>query len=185
MRRIERIMKLCRRCFKERDDGDYYLVGKRISNICRGCHIKTSRRWQKLNIERVEVNRKAWEKANKNRRKIYLRQYRIKNKKRRKEILAKWLKTDAGRAFKLNKHYKKKYGIKYSEYERMFGSQNGVCAICRNKEKNGKRLCVDHDHETGKIRGLLCNICNIALGFMEKTMGNIDAFFTYLAKHKK
>jgi len=63
----------------------------------------------------------------------------------------------------------KKYGISITDYERMFTQQNGVCAICRRPERNENRygllsLSVDHDHKTGKVRGLLCQDCNRGLG---------------------
>ena len=54
--------------------------------------------------------------------------------------------------------YKQIYGITVEDYERMFSSQEGVCAICSNGTKN--RLAVDHDHQTGAVRGLLCPRCN-------------------------
>lgn len=58
-----------------------------------------------------------------------------------------------------------------SDYVTMFKKQNGLCAICKNPETRvhhltGKifRLCIDHDHKTGLVRGLLCKLCNIMLG---------------------
>lgn len=64
-----------------------------------------------------------------------------------------------------------KYGIKPSEYADLFWKQNGVCAICKEKEtvintltNKTVALSVDHCHDTGKIRGLLCQRCNIGIG---------------------
>ena len=66
---------------------------------------------------------------------------------------------------------KKLYGMTVEEYDQMFEDQNGVCAICGQLETrihifNGlpQRLAIDHNHETGKIRGLLCSKCNLILG---------------------
>lgn len=57
------------------------------------------------------------------------------------------------------------YGLTPEDYDKLLASQNGVCAICGAKEAlNGYKLYVDHDHATGKVRGLLCHHCNIALG---------------------
>lgn len=64
---------------------------------------------------------------------------------------------------------KKKYGITHQDYLDMLKAQESKCAVCDLPEKeniNG-RLCVDHNHETGKVRGLLCNSCNRALGFLQ------------------
>jgi len=57
---------------------------------------------------------------------------------------------------------KNKYGISLEEYEEIFNAQKGKCAICRDSQK--KLLCIDHDHLTGGIRGLLCQRCNTGLG---------------------
>lgn len=70
----------------------------------------------------------------------------------------------AGQALKSN--LKIKYGLSGSDYVEMYKKQNGVCYFCR--KKNGKkRLAVDHDHVTGRVRGLLCDGCNINLGVIE------------------
>lgn len=54
-----------------------------------------------------------------------------------------------------------KAGVSRLEYEEMLVEQNGVCAIChRPSDSMGRRLCVDHDHATGRTRGLLCSTCN-------------------------
>jgi hypothetical protein len=47
-----------------------------------------------------------------------------------------------------------------AEYDRRFKEQRGLCAICRHPPKNNKRFAVDHNHSTGKVRGLLCSVCN-------------------------
>jgi hypothetical protein len=62
---------------------------------------------------------------------------------------------------------KKKYGITLGDYDRMFLLQNGSCAICTRRPGAGKHLHVDHSHDTGKVRGLLCHQCNWYLGTIE------------------
>lgn len=61
-----------------------------------------------------------------------------------------------------NTKYMRQYGITLMDYEAMLESQSGGCAICGGTEKIN--LAVDHCHETGKIRGLLCSKCNLLLG---------------------
>jgi hypothetical protein len=61
-------------------------------------------------------------------------------------------------------HLKRKYGMTIADYDRMFDAQGGVCAICGEARPEERTLHVDHDHETGVIRGLLCFRCNNALG---------------------
>lgn len=63
------------------------------------------------------------------------------------------------------KHHRLKeaYGITLEDYDRMLKDQSGVCKICA-KTPGKRALCVDHDHKTGAVRGLLCDQCNFALG---------------------
>ncbi len=56
----------------------------------------------------------------------------------------------------------KQLGVSDEEYARLFAKQGGGCAICGNPPKT-RRLDVDHDHKTGRVRGLLCHRCNRAL----------------------
>lgn len=59
---------------------------------------------------------------------------------------------------------KRRFGITIDIYNEMVVSQGGGCAICRGHNKSGKALAVDHNHTTGKVRGLLCSNCNIGIG---------------------
>lgn len=72
------------------------------------------------------------------------------------------------RAAVRNYNYKSQYGITLSKYDEMLEAQGGGCASCgKTPEKNGRRLAVDHDHETGEVRGLLCIHCNNIVGYLE------------------
>lgn len=75
--------------------------------------------------------------------------------------------------------------ITYEEYERRLAEQNHRCAVCFREAKNFKRnLAVDHDHETGAVRGLLCGPCNSSLGLLQESPGIICLLLGYLLKHK-
>ena len=80
-----------------------------------------------------------------------------------------------------NNNLKRNYGITLEDHSKMYEEQNGRCAICGN-EGNGKwkKLCVDHCHTTGKIRGLLCKSCNIALGEFKDDPSIIEKAVLYL-----
>lgn len=80
-----------------------------------------------------------------------------------------------------------KYGISEEDYLQMLDDQSGVCAICGQEESrqvNGTPtlLCVDHNHNTGKVRGLLCHSCNTALGMLREDIDNFKAAIDYLQK---
>jgi hypothetical protein len=66
------------------------------------------------------------------------------------------------------KSLKRRYGMTSVEYEMMLATQNGKCGICGRAEwvKHG-HLSVDHDHKTGKVRGLICNWCNSGIAFLD------------------
>jgi Autographiviridae endonuclease VII len=70
---------------------------------------------------------------------------------------------DAVRAYHLKRHY----GISREEYEVMQRNQDYRCAICEGVQPKLFDLSVDHDHETGRVRGLLCNQCNRSLGLLK------------------
>ena len=64
---------------------------------------------------------------------------------------------------------KDRYGITKDQYFEMYEKQDGLCAICFSECKTKQRLVVDHCHQTGKVRGLLCKSCNMSLGVLEKS----------------
>jgi hypothetical protein len=84
-----------------------------------------------------------------------------------------------------NNDLKRNYGITLQEHQEMYNNQNGRCAICK-KEGDGKwkKLCVDHDHETGKVRQLLCRRCNMVLGQVYDNISLLEEHIKYLKKHK-
>ena len=74
----------------------------------------------------------------------------------------------------------RKYGITPEEYTAMFLSQNGVCAICGTPPEAHKKLAIDHNHITGKVRGLLCYKCNVMLGSANDSIVILNASIDYL-----
>lgn len=80
---------------------------------------------------------------------------------------------------------KKTYGITLGEYRVLSESQNDVCAICEKPQeiKRGKNLFVDHNHDTGKVRGLLCTYCNVALGYLREDVIVMEKMIKYVKKH--
>jgi len=75
----------------------------------------------------------------------------------------------------------KQYGITIEQYEEMFRKQRGLCAICK-KPEDKFRLAVDHNHITGKVRGLLCHNCNPAIGKFNHDVILLSRALKYLKK---
>lgn len=81
------------------------------------------------------------------------------------------------------KNLKQNYNLTHEEWLKINESQNGVCAICKKPEmRRGRPLSVDHDHQTGKIRGLLCSNCNTALGLLRDSIPNLSEAIDYLKR---
>lgn len=110
------------------------------------------------------------------------RKYREENadelKERRKPFLEKYIENK----------YKRLYGITLEQYQEMYEAQNGLCAICGQPEtcktNTGKiaNLSIDHDHDTGEVRGLLCRNCNHGLGCFKDNKESLRNAITYLGE---
>lgn len=74
------------------------------------------------------------------------------------------------------------YGITIEDYKIMFKNQKGKCAICNTNRmpKNQKRFNIDHNHQTGKVRGLLCQLCNSGLGKFKENKRALKRAIKYL-----
>lgn len=91
--------------------------------------------------------------------------------------------TDASQKYHRNREasLKSRYGITLDRYEAMRMAQGGRCAICQEPTE---KLVVDHCHESGKVRALLCHPCNILCGFLEKRKHNLEQAHRYIEVHK-
>ena len=131
---------------------------------CRQCRNIKSREYYHNNIDKYRENGKKWRKENPEKYKKAREAY----KERYHEYKLQW-----------------KYKISKKDFNLLFESQNGVCAICgkpETRKQKGvlKRLSVDHDHETGEIRGLVCHRCNTLLGMAEDNIEILENAILYL-----
>ncbi len=133
----------------------------------------------------------------------YAREWRKKNRERHLENQKRWWKSAKGKTAMERRrqkpgHYERvrannlrKYGLTLAEYDRMEAEQDGRCYICGEREvvqrkpKGGRpntiaHLSVDHDHETGQVRRLLCNRCNRAIGLFRDNPHLLEKAATYL-----
>jgi hypothetical protein len=84
------------------------------------------------------------------------------------------------------------FGVDAARYQELLHNQDGVCAVCAKPERHrdglsgkAKDLAIDHDHDTGVVRALLCSACNTAIGLLGDNPALLDAAKAYLAKHGK
>ena len=82
-----------------------------------------------------------------------------------------------------DRQYRERYGITLSEYNEMFAEQDGKCACCGEHQLEDKRrLAVDHCHDSGDVRGLLCFDCNIGIGKLGDNIEGIERALNYLRR---
>lgn len=89
-----------------------------------------------------------------------------------------------------NTEMRRRYGISFADYQRMFEDQGSKCALCSCEEiridhrtKKISRLAVDHDHKTGAVRALLCHTCNNGLGAFKDDPDRLRAAIVYLERY--
>jgi hypothetical protein len=90
--------------------------------------------------------------------------------------------TPQHRAYRRSLRLRLDYGITVEKYDALLQEQGGHCACCPEVHNGGKRLFVDHDHETGQIRGLLCARCNLTLGTAGDCVYRLLSLIGYLLR---
>lgn len=119
--------------------------------LCRTC-------WERQRVrdpkERAKSNKK-WRETHKDSRREYDRRWVAAN-------------TEKARERQKRSQLRRDFGITLEAYKAMLEEQGGVCKLCRGSNKSGVALHVDHCHETGAVRQLLCLRCNFALGWAEE-----------------
>lgn len=164
--------KTCAVCGQEKPRAEFHVVRARgrvyLQGRCRPCGTAYLREWDKANrVRRKEISRDHMRRG------------------RRDPIKARKI---------LDANLRHTFGISIDDYERMVFEQGGACAICGGTPEIGmaktgtrrkhSRLCVDHDHTTGKVRGLLCHGCNVGIGLMRDSTENLRRAAAYLDRHK-
>lgn len=154
--------------------------------------VNAQRRAARINGDREklnEQNRERW-KRYKPRAKIVNKAWREKSREAIKARSKKWNELNREKC-RLDK-VQKKFGLSADDYKALVAKQNGVCAVCQRPEvardgRSGrvKELAVDHDHETGKVRGLLCSSCNRAIGHLNEDPKLLLAAANYLISQKE
>lgn len=126
-------------------------------NFCHECEKAWIRKYHKS--PQGKEKSKEWIEKNKDKIEEYRRLYKedaVKAERTKAYHRARWLRES--------------FGMTVDDYIKLFEDQDGKCAICGNGTNgNKKNFCVDHDHETGKVRGLLCHNCNVSVGLMKES----------------
>lgn len=152
--------KVCTKCKTEKSVGDFYR-NKRSPDLrswhCKVCQNAAMREW-------VGKNRARWNEGVRARRQ-----------------------TPKGAESYKDTVLMRQFGLSLAEYRSMLAAQGGGCATCGSITPGGRSkgfFCVDHDHGTGRVRGLLCNSCNVALGIIKDSTQTLIRMIEYLEQHK-
>lgn len=124
----------------------------KAKGLCGACYERHLKELNPDYKERQSVNTTKWIKKNPERAK----EIQLRRRAREKNDPKAWRKK--------KNRWLRKYGITIDQFDAMLAEQNGGCALCYRKSE---RLHVDHDHETGRVRGLLCHQCNWYLGTID------------------
>lgn len=119
-----------------------------------------------LSRAKTRERNRAWRKANPDRAKAKNREWGAKNRDKRNAYGKRRLEENGDWVRKLNRegHRWRAYGLTPEGYQEMLAAQGGRCAICATDKPHKGALHVDHDHDTGEVRGLLCFCCNAGIG---------------------
>ena len=151
-------MKRCPKCKSIKETSEFYVrpaMKDGFSCWCKKCNIESSKRWESTPAGKVatKAKYKRWKQNN----------------------------PDSVKACN-RKHNLLRYGITPDDYQNIFSTQGACCAICKtDKPANGQgNFHVDHDHQTGRVRGILCSECNIGLGKFNDDPRLLTAAAAYL-----
>lgn len=150
-------MKTCTKCGETKDKSEFHKRNDNktgLSSHCKECRNRHGKKWRAKNLKRESERGKKWYSRNKARCKEYARSHKLKTK----------------------------YGLTVKEYDRILKSQEGVCACCQKEPPADRNLYVDHNHITGKVRGLLCLQCNVGIGSLGDDLDGVLRAVNYLLK---
>jgi hypothetical protein len=128
-----------------------------------------------------KAGKRAWYLQNADHAKSKAKTNRSKNKDKYAAVKKKWQQANPDKIRAIALKYN--FNISLEKYSQMLQSQHGVCAICRITPEEGTWMCVDHDHKSGAIRGLLCGPCNKMLGFARDNEETLESAISYLRKN--
>jgi hypothetical protein len=159
-------MKRCTKCGAEKALDDFYTDrnardGRRPD--CKVCNL-ARRKAKYAEDPRPYIERALkWQQENRDRHLQRMRDYNA---------------TPAKKISNRKSHLKRKYGLTLEEFDELLDSQGGGCAICDKPAPDN----VDHDHETGRVRGILCWDCNIAIGKFNDDQDRLAVAIAYLCR---
>jgi len=160
-----------------------------VKKQCRLCKLEKDRRYNAANKEKKVAATMKWKEENKEHVNAYMRDYRALKSEKPKNASQRWKERNPQKLY--DAQIKRLYGVTGEEYAKMLHDQKGLCAICNQPETRSSRtvgevcrLALDHDHDTGMIRGLLCHSCNTGIGKFKESPELLMSALAYLERYK-
>jgi Autographiviridae endonuclease VII len=158
----ESLAKTCSRCREEKVGSLAHFRRARenkdgLTGACRECLSAHARRWRRQNLEKSKAHQKAYDERHPGRRLESVRKH----------------------------HLQKTYGLTLEAYEGLLETQGGGCAVCGATSSGKRSLSVDHCHETGAVRGILCGNCNAGLGKFKDSIEMLETAIGYLRRFEE
>lgn len=158
--------KQCNKCGEIKDVNDFY---PRM-NRCKKCHKNICTEWSRNNKEKVDQSRYKW-------------RGKPGSREKEREASKRWQREHPQESSRIRLRAQVKlYGLTLEQYEQMEKQQNGCCAICQKVPD--RRLDIDHNHTTGKVRSLLCSNCNTSVGLLQEDSNLAMKLVEYLQAHQ-
>jgi hypothetical protein len=164
-------VKTCRKCGETKPLSEFYAMsGMRdgYRNDCKACNLTAKARRYEANPEPTKERVRRWQQENPERVNRYRREFNA---------------SPQRKAANRRSYLKRKYGVTPEWYDQRLAAQGGGCAICGRPPRDDISLHVDHDHETGALRSLLCFTCNNLLGDVRDDAVLLSKAASYLQDH--
>ena len=146
------------------------------------------REWRLKNPDKVKATDKRWRNNHPDKTKAADKKWKSNHSDKVKEIAATYHRKHREHILQHKRDGRfKKYGLTENAFYALLAGQGGACAICGTSTWGGQHgvPIIDHDHESGDIRGLLCNTCNLAAGLLGDNPEKVQLLLTYLRDKRR
>ena len=182
-------MKKCSCCNKTKDSSCFNKHKKSRDGLnwkCKDCEKIYKHKYYLANKKVLKQYQVDYEVRNRKKVKVRRAMYYLRNKKHIREMSKEYYFKHKAMAaeYSRNCHLRQRYGMTWLDKIAMLASQDGYCCICKTKISM-EQACVDHDHKTNKVRGLLCNYCNHLLGHAKDNVNIWTSAIKYLGGNNR
>lgn len=176
------VEKKCSKCTLSKGIDSFYLDNRakdKLARKCKDCSKQDVAEWAKTHQPQIRDNYKRWSKKNPEALRFHRNKWSKENREKMSESRRAW--SEKNKEKIKNKNLIYNFGITLSDYEELLKQQNGVCALCFHVSTDGRQLCVDHCHDTLRVRGLLCTKCNTGIGLLKEDVELLQRAIKYIA----